>query len=59
MPTPSGTGFSGPGKRLADASPGPWKAWRLRSRHAEGKLELDQVGRAEPLANVESVSVGG
>jgi phage terminase large subunit-like protein len=35
--TPSGTGFAGPGKRLADATPGPWKtdpAWqRITKRH--------------------------
>ncbi len=29
----SGTGFSGPGKRLADASQGPWKQWKVRTRH--------------------------
>lgn len=34
MRTPSGTGFTGPGKRLASSSPGPWKAWRRMSRHA-------------------------
>jgi phage terminase large subunit-like protein len=34
MPTATGTGFQGPGKRLADSSRGPWKAWRTRSRHA-------------------------
>ncbi len=33
MPAPSGTGFTGPGKRLADTTPGPWKAWRIRTRH--------------------------
>lgn len=33
MRTVSGTGFTGPGKRLADTSPGPWKAWKTRTRH--------------------------
>jgi len=33
MRTPTGTGYAGPGKRLADASPGPWKSWKIRTRH--------------------------
>jgi phage terminase large subunit-like protein len=28
----TGTGFTGPGKRLADSSPGPWKKWRVKDR---------------------------
>lgn len=30
--TVAGTGFTGPGKRLADSSGGPWKSWRTKDR---------------------------
>lgn len=33
MRVPASSGFEGPGKRLADISPGPWKSWTIRSRH--------------------------
>src|SRR5690242_6055694 len=30
--TVTGTGFTGPGTRLADSSAGPWKSWRTKDR---------------------------
>jgi phage terminase large subunit-like protein len=46
MRTVSGTGFSGPGKRLADTSPGPWKAWKRMSRHGRAIRFIETYCRA-------------
>ena len=32
-PRASSSGFQGPGKRLATTTAGPWKQWRIRTRH--------------------------
>jgi phage terminase large subunit-like protein len=42
----SGTGFSGPGKRLADTSAGPWKAWKIRTRHGRAIKFIETYCRA-------------
>jgi phage terminase large subunit-like protein len=51
-----GTGFAGPGKRLARADPGPWKAWPEKSRAARAIRFIETYckvpkgeGHGEPL----------
>lgn len=46
MRTVSGTGFQGPGKRLAVATEGPWKRWRIRTRHGRAIRFIETYCRA-------------
>lgn len=46
MRTASGTGFQGPGKRLAVVTDGPWKSWRRMSRHARAIKFIETYCRA-------------
>lgn len=42
----AGTGFQGPGKRLADSSSGPWQKWRVKSRHGRAIKFIETYCRA-------------